>query len=143
MQYNRLFESLHWDLIHFEQSLTKTLYLSHSVDPVTKYQLAQDLSSKTDLTQSLCEQIDFVQYQFSLRVLTIHTDDEKTLSEFFSEQATARGINLETTLPYQPDQNGYAERYSALISKMARQMTIDSNLLARLWPEAAKTAVYI
>jgi hypothetical protein len=75
---------------------------------VTKYQLAQDLSSKTNSTQSLCEQIDFVQYQFSLRVLTIHTDNEKTLSEFFSEQATARGINLETTPPYQPNQNGYA-----------------------------------
>jgi hypothetical protein len=26
---------------------------------------------------------------------------------------------------------------------MARQMTIDSNLLSYLWPEAAKIAVYI
>ena len=73
----------------------------------------------------------------------MHSDDEKTLSDFFSEQATARGINLETTPPYQPEQNGYAERYGALISKMARQMTIDANLPSYLWPEAAKTAIYI
>ena len=26
---------------------------------------------------------------------------------------------------------------------MARQMTIDSGLLSYLWPEAAKTAIYI
>jgi transposase InsO family protein len=99
---------------------------------VTKYQLAQDLSSKTGSTQSLYKQIDFVQNQFDLRVLTIHTDNEQTLSDFFSEQAAARGINLETTPPYQPNQNGYAKRYSALISKIARQMTINANLPARL-----------
>ena len=124
MQYNRPFESLHWDLTHFEQSLTRTSYLSHSVDPVTKYQLAQDLPSKTDSTQSLSDQIDFVQNQFNLRVLTVHSDDEKALSDFFSQQTTARGIKLETTPPYQPDQNGYAERYGALISKMAKRTTL-------------------
>jgi hypothetical protein len=73
----------------------------------------------------------------------VHSDDEKTLSDFFNQQATARGIKLETTPPYQPDQNGYAERYGVLILKMARQMTIDANLPSYLWPEAAKTAVYI
>lgn len=143
MQYNRPFESLHWDLIHFEPSLVKTSYLSHSVDPITKYQLAEDLSTKTDSSQSLCDQIDFIKKQFDLDVLTIHSDDEKSLSDFFSHEAKTRGINLETTPPYQPDQNGYAERYGALISKMARQMTIDSGLPSYLWPEAAKTAIYI
>jgi hypothetical protein len=100
MQYTRPFESMHWDLIHFEQSLTKTSYLSHSVDPVTKYQLAEDLSSKTDSSQSLCNQIDFVQKQFNLRVLTIHSNNEQALSNFFSQEAPSRGINLETTPPY-------------------------------------------
>jgi hypothetical protein len=83
MQYNRPFESLYWDLIHFELSLAKTSYLSHSVDPVTKYQIAEDLSSKTESSQSLSNQIDFIQNQFDLRVLIVHTDDERTLSEFF------------------------------------------------------------
>jgi hypothetical protein len=140
MQYNRPFESLHWDLIHFELLLAKTSYLSYSVDPVTKYQIAEDLSSKTELSQSLSNQIDFIQNQFDLRVLIVYTDDERTLSEFFDQSSR---INLETTPPYQPDQNGYAERYGVLISKMARQMTIDSGLPSFLWPEAAKTAIYI
>ena len=143
MQYNRPFESLHWDLIHFEQSLTRTSYLSYSVDPVTKYQLAQDLPSKTDSARSLCDQIDLIQNQFDLRVLTVHSDDEKALSDFFKNDATTRGIKLETTPPYQPEQNSYAERYSALISKIARQITINTNLPGYLWPKAAKTAVYI
>jgi hypothetical protein len=73
----------------------------------------------------------------------VHSDNEKALSDFFNQQATARGIKLETTPPYQPNQNGYTERYSALISKIARQMTIDTNLPSYLWPEAAKTAIYI
>ena len=58
-------------------------------------------------------------------MLTVHTDDERALSDFFDQSAA---INLETTPPYQPKQNGYAERYGALISKMARQLLIDSGL---------------
>ena len=73
-------------------------------------------------------------------MLTVHTDDERALSDFFDQSPA---INLETTPPYQPEQNGYAERYGALISKMARQMIIDSGLPSYLWPEAAKTAIYI
>ena len=113
------------------------------MDPITKYQLAEDISAKSDSNQSLCDQIDFIKHQFDLEVLTVHTDEEPSLSEFFSEEAKSRGINLETTPPYQPDQNGYAERYGALISKMARQMTIESGLLIFLWPEATKVAIYI
>ena len=81
----------------------KTSYLSHSVDPVTKFQLAEDLSTKTDSIRSLCNQIDFVQNQFNLRVTTIHSDDKTALSDFFAHEAPTRGINVETTLPRQPE----------------------------------------
>jgi len=76
-------------------------------------------------------------------VLTVYFDNEKALSDFFKNDVTARGIKLETTLPYQPKQNSYAKRYSVLISKIARQITIDANLLSYLKPKVAKTAVYI
>ena len=53
-------------------------------------------------------------------MLIVHSDNEKALSDFFKKDITTRGIKLETTLPYQPEQNGYAKRYSVLISRIAR-----------------------
>ncbi|KAJ5135452.1 uncharacterized protein N7515_004730 [Penicillium bovifimosum] len=57
MLYNRPFEALHWDLTHFDQSLARTRYFSHSVDPVTRYHLGEDLSDKKQSSESLLSQV--------------------------------------------------------------------------------------
>lgn len=60
----------------------------------------------------------------------------------FLAECEEKGIEVYVTLPYQPEQNGYVERYGALILTMARTMLINANLPAFLWPEAVNTAVY-
>ncbi|KAJ5124630.1 uncharacterized protein N7515_008455 [Penicillium bovifimosum] len=143
MVYEKPFEALHWDLIHHEPSLAKTRYFSHSVDPVTKYQMGEDISDKKQTPASLLGHISFVKTQFGLDIRTIHSDNETALVSTISSEAQARGINFETAPSHQPEQNGYAERYGALITSMARQLTEDAGLPHSLWHEASRAAIYI
>ena len=76
-------------------------------------------------------------------MLTIHSDGDTSLGNDFTAEIQSKGMRFEPTPPYQPEQNPYAERYGAMVSAMARQMTNDANLPDYLWNEAAKAAIYI
>lgn len=53
-----------------------------------------------------------------------------------------RGITLETTVPYTPEQNGRSERNNRTIVKTSRTMLKARDLPAHLWAEATAAAVY-
>ena len=110
---------------------------------MTKYQIGHDIASKTDSPGSIFDQVTFIWNQFGRKVLTIHSDGDTSLGNDFTAEIQSKGMRFEPTPPYQPEQNPYAERYGAMVSAMARQMTNDANLPAYLWNEAAKAAIYI
>ena len=53
------------------------------------------------------------------------------------------GIKREFTIPYNPQQNGVAERKNRTIVSAARAMIHDQGLQMYLWDEACGTAVYV
>ena len=53
------------------------------------------------------------------------------------------GIKRELTVPYNPQQNGVAERKNRTVCEAARAMMCDQDLPTSLWAEAAGTAVYV
>ena len=56
---------------------------------------------------------------------------------------TKHGIQFEPTSPYNPEQNGVAERgYRTIFSKV-RAILFDSGLPQTLWGEAANTVIYL
>ena len=64
-------------------------------------------------------------------------------SNEFDDFCQEARIKKEMTMPYNPRQNGVAERKNRTICEVAKAMLTDLNLPLSLWVEAACTAVYI
>ena len=78
------------------------------------------------------------------RIKTLRSDHgaEYTSTEFeaFCKEA---GIKRELTTPYNPQQNGVAERKNRTIMEVVKTIIHDQYLPMHLWIEAARTTVYV
>eukprot|EP00253_Pinus_taeda_P019834 PITA_19834 len=61
----------------------------------------------------------------------------------FTEFCAKEGMTKEWIAPYNPQQNGVAERKNRAIVRAAKAMLYDQDLLRFLWVEACNTTVYI
>ena len=64
-------------------------------------------------------------------------------SNEFDDFCLEAGIKKELTVPYNPQQNGVAERKNRTICEVAKAMTTDLDLPLSLWAKATGTTVYI
>lgn len=65
------------------------------------------------------------------------------VNQEFDQLLRKHGILRRLTAPYNPEQNGVAERHNRTLMEMARCLLIQSNLLPTFWTEAVNTANYI
>ena len=77
-----------------------------------------------------------------IRVLRSDNGGEYTSNDF-KDFCAREGIKRELKVPYNPQQNGVAERKNRAIVGAARAMLHDQGLPFFLWAEACNTAVYI
>ena len=80
----------------------------------------------------------------NLTVRAVRTDRgteyvNSELQTFF----TNKGILHSLTAPYNPEQNGVAERFNRTLMEKVRAMLLDAKLGKELWAEAAKAANYV
>jgi hypothetical protein len=64
-------------------------------------------------------------------------------SHQFDDFCKEVGIKRQLTVPYNPQQNGIAERKNRTICEAAKAMMCDQDLPTSLWAEVTSTAVYI
>ena len=67
----------------------------------------------------------------------------KFRSHDFDDFCRDAGIKRELTVPYNPQQNGVAERKNRSICEAAKAMMSDLDLPSSLWVEAASTTIYV
>jgi transposase InsO family protein len=77
-----------------------------------------------------------------IRVLRLDNGGEYTSKEF-EDYCTTTGIKKELTVPYNPEQNGVAERKNRTVVGATRAMIHDQGLPLFLWVEASSAAVYL
>ena len=82
--------------------------------------------------------------QTGQKIKSLRSDNggEYTLGEFV-EYCAEVGIRREFTIPYNPQQNGVAERKNRSIGGAAKAMLHDQGLPLFLWAEACNMAVYL
>jgi transposase InsO family protein len=68
-------------------------------------------------------------------------------SELYNQRTkdfcASKGIEIQTTAPYSPSQNGVAERLNRTLLDLVRAMHISGDAPAFLWDEAVSNAVYL
>jgi hypothetical protein len=85
-----------------------------------------------------------VENQIGKKILVLRLDNggEYTSKEF-EDYCTAMRIKKVLMVPYNPQQNGVAERKNETMVGAARAMIHDQGLLVFLWTEASSVAVYL
>jgi hypothetical protein len=77
------------------------------------------------------------------RIKMLRSDNGEYTSRDFSDFCIEAGIKREYTIPYNPQQNGVAERKKRTIIEATKAMIHDQNLAMILWAEASMTVVYV
>lgn len=61
----------------------------------------------------------------------------------FEEFCKKKGIQMQCTIPYTPEQNGVSERMNRTLEEKARSMLFSSGADKKFWCEAVETAAYL
>ena len=78
------------------------------------------------------------------KIKVLRTDNGKEyISNIFINYCKTIGIKRECFVPYNPQQNGIAERKNRSIVHSSKEMLHDQNLETFLWGEASNTAIFI
>ena len=88
--------------------------------------------------------ISEVERQQGCKVKSVRTDNGMEFChKEFEELLQERGIKIERTSTYTPEQNGVAERFNRTAMEGVRSMLQDSGLRSRFWAEALHTFVHV
>jgi transposase InsO family protein len=139
------------DLIHSDvcgpmssTSLTSSLYYVVFIDEFSQKSWIFFMKTKGQIFSRFQEFKSLVENQTGkkIRVLRSNNGGEYTSKEFM-DFCAGEGIRRELIIPYNPHQNGVAERKNRAIVGAARAMLHDQGLPLFLWAEACYTAVYL
>jgi hypothetical protein len=83
--------------------------------------------------------IAYVERRWDRKVRILHMDNERALGNKFQNWVDTKGITVEPSAVYTPEQNGSGKW---LIIK-ARCMRIEANLPESLWPKVVSAAGYL
>lgn len=139
------------DLIHTDvcgpmrvESIGRAKYFVEFIDDKSRWCEVRFLRSKADVFKVTKEFIAFVESQKSRNVKCLQSDNGKEYtSQEFTIYLKKRGIIRRLTIPYNPEQNGVAERRNRTLIDTARCLMIGSGLPASFWAKAVNTANYI
>lgn len=125
-------------------SVSGARYMLLFKDSCTGYRVAYFIKHKSDTLECFVRYNNVIKTKFGHSVNALHVDNgseytNKELEMYMMKE----GIELETTAPYTPEQNGRCERENRTIMESVRTMLISANAPHYLWAEAANTAIYI
>jgi len=116
-----------------ENSIGGSRFFVSFKDDYSAYRMVYFIKHKSDVLDKLKEFIDLVETKFERKVKTIRADNGREYcNERISRYLCAKGIILETTAPFTPEQNGRAERDNRTLVESARSMLHAKKLPTRL-----------
>ena len=130
----------------FDTAYDGSRVLLHVVDDYSRLHIVFPLPRRGVFESAIKDILSWISthcHEGLQKVKCIRMDNDTALSNDIKNLFKDRSIQLQTTAPYTPAQNGIAERAGGVIATMARTMRISSSLPKYLWPEVVKAASYI
>ena len=128
-------------------------YFVTFIDDYSRYTHVYFIKHKHEVLDKFKEFVNFTTNVTGRQMKTLVTENHvKTLrsdnggeygSKVFDAYLKEKGIVHETTVPYNPAQNGVSERMNRTIVETALSMLSQSNMPMEFWAEAVNTAVYL
>jgi hypothetical protein len=139
------------DLVHFEvcgpmssPSLNGCLYYVIFIDDYSRKCWIYFLKAKSDTFDKFKEYKAFIEKHIGKHIRILRTSNGGEFESLHLEDfCKSTGIKRQLTVPYNPQQNGVAERKNMTICEATKTMMFDQDLPNSLWVEATSTAVYI
>jgi hypothetical protein len=139
------------DLVHTDvcgpmtrRSLSGCEYYLTFIDDYSRKTWIYFLKAKSEVFTRFQEFRALVENQSGKRIKVLRSDNGgEYSSRQFVDFCAQHGIRRQMTVPYNPQQNGVAERKNRAITGAARSMLHDQSLPLYLWAEACATAVYL
>jgi transposase InsO family protein len=143
---NGILELIHSDLCGpmTEPSMNGCIYYIIFIDDCSRKTWIYFLKIKDESLSRFQDFKNLVENQTGRHIRVFRTDNGKEFDSFkYDKLCRASGIKRELIVPYNPQQNGVAERKNRTICEAVRAMMYDENLPLSLWAKASSTAVYI
>ena len=139
------FDLIHLDLIGpITESLYGNKYVLTVLDDNSRYNWTFFLKNKSDTFESFRYWTKIIKNQFNKTIKVIRSDNgTEFLSNSFQSFCKDNGIIHQTTVPYNPQQNGRAERLNGVLISTATSLLEDAKLSRRFWEDAMSTASYL
>ena len=143
---SRPLELLHTDLCGPlpVPSIGGSRYFVTVLDDYTNLSVVQCIGTKSITSRVIKDIINMLETQSGLKTQRLRCDNG---TEYINEDLTTycreKGIKMETTVRYTPEQNGKAERLNRTLMEKVRPMLIDADLPKTYWAEALATANHV
>ena len=96
------------------------------------------------MAAKLPEYVAYVSNKFGTKPKVLRSDNGTEYTGKDTQAVLKRaGIEFQTSVPYNLEQNGLAERKNRTLCESGRSMLFDANLPTKYWGEAVMTACYI
>ncbi len=137
-------ELIHCDVMKLPcHSLDGDEYVVTLLDDYSRYSEVVCLSGKNEAAQAVINVIVEWQRQAMAKVKKIRTDRGTEFLGDLKEYMRNKGIIHQTSVAYNPEQNGRAERLNRTLLERSRALLMEHGLPKNIWNEAIRTANYL
>lgn len=139
------------DLVHMDvcgpmQTITpgNKRYVLPIIDDYSRYTKVYLMESKDQTSACIKDYIEMAKTQFSRKLKIIRSDrGGEFVNKHLQNYLRSKGIRMQLTAAYSPQQNGVAERKNRYFMEMSRCVVIDANLEKKYWGEAVNMANFL
>ena len=125
-------------------SVSGAKYYMTFIDDYSRHCTVKYLKHKNEATDKVRDYLTFIERQRNMLPKRLRADNGKEyVNNELMNWCYTKGVQLELTAPYSPQQNGVAERFNRTLAELTRAMLLSRHLPKSLWGAAVNHAAYV